>query len=56
MNIYVFSFYVLEDWLFIQYFHGEKYTTQRHCHGKEKQSWISVRCEDGGEVRLDNCL
>jgi len=36
-----------EDWLFVQYKHGEKYGN--HCYGKPKQSWISIRCEDGGE-------
>lgn len=36
-----------EDWLWLQYFDGEKY--QSHCSGKRKQTWLSIRCEEDGE-------
>jgi len=39
-----------ENWLFLQYFHGDKYTANHHCDGIARQTWLSIRCEDGNEA------
>lgn len=42
--------YFSEDWMFLQYRAGDRYGS--HCHQAERETWINIRCEENGEVRV----